>query len=258
MRLPTILGSLLVFAVVAPVLADDDADDDTRDLVDISKVKDKLKVLSDGDGHVFVLSHDKSDYDMFYGDGTKLYKQRVSSRFFDGTTKQYSARFWAPRVDNQADLNFKGGKWFLECAKRKTDLTELSAAESKKILDKSKFMDVYWQRTAYQLSRDERGNYYFVDRYRDEFGGKGFRLFIGQKGNLTKTKLTNIVSDSEGDIFATKKGELRFITSEKSSTWIRGDTKTVLTNVPVDRNIQLIYAELGVYLGGLGTPCDDL
>ena len=257
MRLPTILASALALTVVAPVLAED-ADDGTRDLVDIADVKDKLKVLSDGDGHVFAVYHAAGDRVMFYGDGTKLYKQRVTSRYFDGTSKAYSAQFWAPRVDNQSNLSFKGGKWTLRCAKRETSLTELSAAESTKILDKAKFMDVYWQRAAYQLARDERGNYYFVDRDRDELGGKGFRLFIGQKGNLIKTKLTNIVSDSEGDIFATKKGELRFITSEKSSTWIRGDSKTALTNVPVDRNIQLIYAELGVYLGHLGTPCDDL
>jgi hypothetical protein len=255
MRLPTILTTVLVLAVAVPVLAGDD----DRDPVDISKVKDKLKVLTDGDGHYIVVVHDKGDNLMLYGDGTKFYKQRVFSRFFDGSTKNFSARFWSPRVDSQADLHHKKGKWFLKCKKRKTSLTELGEDDAKKVLADGKFMDVYWQRSAYQLARDDRGTYYYVDRFRDEFGGKGHRLFIGQKGNLKKTKLTNIVSDSEGDIYATKKGELRFVSGEKSYTWIRGDKKVELKRVPVEKNVEMIYGDLGVYLGeSLGTPCDDM
>lgn len=255
MRLPTILTTALVLAVAVPVFADDG----DRDPVDISKVKDKLKVLTDGDGHYLVVVHDRSDHILFYGDGKKFYKQRVFSRFYDGGNKNYSARFWSPRVNSQSDLQHKKGKWFVECKKRKTSLTELPAADAKKIIDDGTFMDVYWQRTAYQLARDDRGTYYYVDRFRDDFGGKGHRLFIGQKGNLKKTKLTNIVSDSEGDIYATKKGELRFVSGEKSYTWIRGDDKTELKRVPVEKNVELIYDELGVYLGeSFGTPCDDM
>ncbi len=77
--------------------------------------------------------------------------------------------------------------------------------------------------------------------------------------------LVNIVSDSEGDIFASKRGRLRLIFThggrdrQRTWEWISGKKRRSLTDVPVLRNIMLIYRDLGVYDGKrLGTPCDDL
>ena len=114
-----------------------------------------------------------------------------------------------------------------------------------------------WRRVAHALSRDDRGVYYYVDRMQDEYGGKGYRLFAGQKGGLKELGLTNIVSDSEGEIFASKKGELRFVQGGGKATWIKGEKKTELVTVPLDMNLALIYGDLGVYEGSLGTPCDE-
>ena len=69
--------------------------------------------------------------------------------------------------------------------------------------------------------------------------------------------MTNLVSDSKGEIYATRSGELRFITSSNAAMWVKGKEKLELTIVPVEDNVPMIYGDLGVYEGSLGTPCDD-
>ena len=93
---------------------------------------------------------------------------------------------------------------------------------------------------------------------RDDYGGKSHRIFAGPKGGLKELPMVNVVSDSVGEIYATKRGELRFVTSNSSATWIKGATKTSLTRIPIEDNVGLIYGDLGVYEGSLGTPCDDM
>ncbi len=72
-------------------------------------------------------------------------------------------------------------------------------------------------------------------------------------------KMTDVASDSEGEIFATKTGSLRLVLDKKQSSWLMGEKATSLTLIPVEQNYQMIYNDLGVYTGErLGTPCDDL
>jgi hypothetical protein len=136
-------------------------------------------------------------------------------------------------------------------------LTKLDDASATKLLAKASFHKPMWKRQAHALARDDRGNYYYVDRFRDELGGKGHRIFAGPKGALKELPMTNIVSDSMGEIYATKNGELRFVTSTSAAQWIKGASKTDLTIVPVEDNVSMIYGDLGVYVSSLGTPCDD-
>ena len=150
------------------------------------------------------------------------------------------------------------GKWHVQCGKRETELQRLGTKEADKVLSTAVFKRRYWKRRAYALSRDDRGTYYYVDRLLPEFGGKGFRLFVGPRGSMSLLPMTNIVSDSEGDIFATKSGELRLILRRKDATWVKGKHRTRLTHVPVRKNVAMIYNDLGVYPGFLGTPCDDM
>ena len=228
--------------------------------VSIDADKEKLVVLRTDGGHFVVIEPFNTRSDHFYfGDGKNMYRQRTFSGSQDGTVK-FSRSYWAPRVASNASIDFKDGAWNLECADRKTPLSEVTGDDAAKVLDKGKYHTELWKRQAYHLSRDDHGRYYYVDRLRDEHGGKGYRLFIGMKGKMPLTKLTNIVSDSEGDIFSTKKGDLRFIIDNgesKDVTWLKGKTKTVLRPVPLYKNIILIYDELGVYEGeDFGTACD--
>jgi hypothetical protein len=130
--------------------------------------------------------------------------------------------------------------------------------DAKKLVDAAAFRRPFWKRQAQALARDDAGNYYYVDRMRDDYGGKGHRIFAGPKGGMKELPMTNVVSDSVGEIYATKKGELRFVMDPNKASWIRGAAKTELTIIPIEANVSLIYGELGVYDGSLGTPCDDL
>lgn len=80
-------------------------------------------------------------------------------------------------------------------------------------------------------------------------------------------QMTNIIHDSEGEIFATKTGELRLVLTEARADaakdqglrWVSGKTISSLINVPVEDNARMIYTDLGIYdRERLGTPCDDL
>jgi hypothetical protein len=225
------------------------------DVVDIAAWKDKMVVFTDGEGGYFAAVPGELKL-LFYGDGKTMHQQRVFGASRSGD--RHDLRMWSPRVNSRADVRLDGDAGSLTCGKDTFDLVRVKAPEAARILDQAAFRTPLWKRQAHALSRDDRGTYYYVDRLRDEEGGKGFRLFAGPKGAVKQLPLTNIVSDSEGEIFASKsKGELRFVQSPRQATWIKGDKRTDLTLVPVEDNVALIYGELGVYEGSLGTPCDQ-
>jgi hypothetical protein len=225
------------------------------EIVDVSAVKSQFLVFTDGDGGYFATIRMDMDH-LFYGDGKTFHQQRAFSGGANGNN-EWSFRMWAPRVENVADLDIKNAVGTIACGKDEFELTQVSATEATKIIDSAVFKKPLWTRQGHALSRDDKGTYYFVDRLRDEYGGKGYRLFAGQKGAMKELGLTNIVSDSKGQIFSSKKGELRFVQETDSATWIKNEKKTTLVNVPIEDNLSLVYGELGVYEGSLGTPCDD-
>jgi hypothetical protein len=251
MRASLLIATLLASA---PAFADD--------AVDVSAIKDKLKVVSDGKKHyVAVVPFGENVFDhLYYGDGKTFWQQRVSGGGSSGT-ESFDRYFWEPRSKNQgrASFSFRDGKYTLQCEERLVELKPLSDDEARKIVAAAKFAKSRWKRQAYLLARDNRGTYYYVDRLRDEAGGKGFRLFAGQKGAMKLQKMVNIVNDSAGDIFATRSGELRLVANQTESLWVEHEKETKLIALPVSDNHVLIYSDLGVYTGELlGTPCDDL
>jgi hypothetical protein len=265
-RAAAILGSL---AIVAGPLADADAAKKKKpskkkkddDVVDVSAWKDKFVVYTDGDGGYFAVVPGETDA-VFWGDGKTMYKQRAFG--MSRLPPIWSFRVWSPRVDHVADLRGSDDATekhaTLSCGTDDFELTRVAAADATKIVSKAVFKAPLWKRQAHSLARDDRGTYYYVDRLRDEYGKpdkRGWRLFAGLKGAMKEQPLTNIVSDSEGELFSSKRGELRFVTGEKGAAWIKGDKRTELTIVPVERNVPMIYSELGAYEGSLGTPCDE-
>lgn len=256
---------LLAVLVATPAPAPSPAESERFDLGEVRK---SLKVLSDGKGHYVAFNGDKPYSEpLFYGDGKVLWAQRVFGGGASGT-EQFSAMMWEPRVARVArgaSLEFKDSVYRLECGDVKTPLTLVADAEAQMLLNSAFFAKVKWKRQAHFLARDDAGTYYFVDRLRDEKRGdepRGFRLFVGPKGALKAQAMTNIVSDSEGEIFASKSGTLRFIVEKdgsKEPKWMAGKATTKLKSVPLDDNVAMIYSSLGVYdREPLGTPCDDL
>lgn len=240
---------------------------------DVSAVKDALRLLTDGKGHYVALvplarclkdadrDRDAKVSAVFYGDGAVFHHLRSPGGGASCGEQSFDVLFWEPRVVHrgEARLELRGGQYLVRCGDRQTELRLVAAAESRARVAAAKFFTARWPRTAYALARDDQGTYYYVDVLADRQRGRDFRLYVGPRGSLKLQRMKNIVSDSEGDIFSTDRGELRLVLSRDEAAWIRGRKRTKLLPVPVDRNVRFIYAELGPYVGErLGTPCDDL
>lgn len=229
--------------------------------LDLSDVKDKLRLFTDGKKHyVAMIPFGEISEHLYYGDGKNFYAMRVQGGGASGR-EQFSRTFWDPRLPDgyKRSVGFKDGKYSVQCDERVTALTPVPEADAKAMIGAAAFFPARWQHRAYALARDDKGNYYYVDKLREPENNKAFRLYAGLKGKMKLQKMTNVVSDSEGDMFATRTGGLRLIMNKGESTWIAGKARTKLLLVPVEDNGAMIYSELGVYTGQpLGTPCDDL
>ena len=232
-------------------------------------VKDPMILLTDGKGHyVAVTPFVTAEHTLFYGDGKKFSAVPVVSSSSNGNEK-FDMHFADPRFYiefRQASvLDFKDGKYNVECGDHTVALQRVDAKTAKPMLDAAVFLPSPRKWRPHVLLRDSRGIYYYVDRGRTKQSEGQYRLFVGPKGNLVQQKMTNIVSDSQGDIFSTKTGDLRLVIdagperNAQKGAWIKNEKSQQLTIVPVDANSAMIHTDLGVYAGEhMGTPCDDL
>jgi hypothetical protein len=246
---------------IAATASADRSDMATVATVDISPVRDELVVLRGNEGHyVAIVPFELSSKHFYFGTKERMYRQQTFLNSVDeGTTIERV--FWSPRSNNDARIEFKDGTWTLQCGERETVLNLAANLEADRLLASAKFQDRRWNREAYLLGRDKSHNYYYLDHEVGAQGSAGFRLFVGRKGAMKRVKLTTVVRDTEGEVFATSRGELHVISTGDSHrpvlSWKRRDKTGDLVTVPVERNSYLIYEELGVYRGmDLGTPCD--
>lgn len=232
--------------------------------IDVKPAIDRLEVYRDDTNMYFIAPHGGSSADddtqwVFWGDGKTMYQQRIAGYHHDGTT--YEWYLWSPRVRGiqNAQVALKNGKMTIECRTHEPgkELVLLPADQARAIIAHATFMPALWTRQAHTLARDEDGVYYYVDELRDEYGGHGYRVFVGQKGAMKEQAMTNVVSDSAGEIFATKTGELKIVTSDDGKAyWKKGTKKLDLIKLELMANRYVIYRELGIY-GSLGVVCDD-
>jgi hypothetical protein len=228
--------------------------------VDIKAFRDELLVFQDGDGGTYVVRPDK-DAKVFYGTGKQLYEQIVIGRSTDGDA--WSVSTWAPRVAElrPGQIARKKDGTFEKTCDGKDDhgLTQLAGDKAKAVLDKSQFMTTALIRRPHLLGRDDSGVYYYIDVIAKQYGGQGHRVFVGKKGAMKELALTDVASDSGGEVFATKTGDLRLVTSgsPKVATWVRGERKSELIVLDLDVNSRLIYRDLGIYKF-TGTLCDNI
>jgi len=244
-------------------------------------ILEKTGVCTDGKSHYVVIApHDKQSTQLYYGDGKKLTRVPLppwvlsGDNFFEprfvAKGKNSNFRGLDMRMFASIDYDAKKGTCSASCGERKTELTVLGEDAKKALLGKAAYEAPLHKRAPHHLARDNDGRYFYVDKGNTSETEKNFRLFVGPKGAMKLQKMTNAVADTEGEIFTTKTGSLRYVTDRLNPpTWIQGGKKTTLTVVPIEgadpksdepvNNYQLIYNELGVYLGEkLGNPCDDL
>jgi hypothetical protein len=139
-------------------------------------------------------------------------------------------------------------------------MSERTGDKAKAVLDKSTFMTSAMIRKPRMLARDDAGVYYYVDEIRTQYGGKGYRVFVGKKSAMKELPLTDIATDAAGDVFSTKTGDLRLVRRsdvKDSALWVHGEKRTELFMLDTDANSAVIYKDFGIY-GFVGTVCDDM
>lgn len=234
----------------------------------------KATAYTDGKSHYLVVVPDeRSVVRLYYGDGKRLFRVPI-----EGHGMASGWDFQDPRFMNKtANPDFRGIDWRLmsaakqddakktlevRCGERTATFTRVAEAAERALIDGASYEQTLRRFRPYALARDNTGVYYYVDRGYDEedpTAPKNFRLFVGQRGNLKQQKMTNVVSDSQGDIFSTKTGDLRLVLSKTESEWVESGKSRKLLWVEPMQNLHMIFTELGVYIGErLGTPCDDL
>jgi hypothetical protein len=240
--------------------------------IDVKAAIPKLMVFHDDLGQYYVVPSPGQwdDFDaagtmVFFGDGKSMYQQRIVGSGSNPTGSngpEYEWNVWSPRVRDMqtASMTSTASDLTLSCAqdrKKERKLVPLRADEAKLFFAKATFYPPLWTRRSHFLARDDDGTYYFVDQLADEFGGKDYRVFVGQKGAMKELPMTNVVEDSGGQIYATKGGQLKIIANANSdASWMKGGKKVPLTVLETSDNRYLIYRELGIY-GSLGAVCDD-
>lgn len=233
--------------------------------IDIKPAADKLDVFKDEDGNYFVsprpdsMTSDDASHWVFFGNGKTFWQQRIIGSGSEGPHLEWYV--WSPRAKGMqaAALQIDPASSFIQCRARddgKRKLVQLTADEAKTVLGRATFYPPLWERQTHMLLRDDDGVYYFVDELRDELGGNGYRVFVGAKGALKELPLTNVATDSAGEVFATKSGSIKIVTAGDKAFWIKGSKKTELVRLDPLENRYLIYRELGIY-GQLGAVCDD-
>ena len=246
--------------------------DPTPKAVDIKDMKEKMLLLKDADGGIYVVFNEKGfDKRVFYGTGRdkNLYDQVLDGGGgADGDSWHVSVA--APRasypfmgsIGRRKDATFfrtcGGGGDVLDA-----ELTQITGDKAKEILDKWKFLTTSMIRRPYLLARDDRGVYYYVDVLRPVYGGGGHRVYVGKKGAMKQMALTDVTSDSAGDIFATKTGDLRLVKTiadgkdKPTAQWIRGEKKSDLIYLDIYMNQPVIFRDLGLYKIP-GTICGNI
>jgi hypothetical protein len=232
--------------------------------VDIKALKAKAIVLADARGGTYVVFRGGGDDPkLFYGPSAKaVYEQIIIGSSSSGDDFDFST--FAPRLPGVRYGNFAyKDKTYSKSCDGKDDavLTELTGDKAKAVLDKTAFLTMGTVHVAHLLARDDSGVYYYVDRFAKAYGGKGYRVFVGKKGAMKAMPLSDVASDSAGDVFSTKTGDLRFVHTKEDDkmtlTWVRGEKRTTLIKLDTDVNSPLIFKDLGVY-GFMGTLCENI
>ncbi len=202
------------------------------------------QVLRLGSLH-FIIKYGLPSKRLSYGDGKTFYLLR------DQDASYREAFDWL-EGGQRGQIALEDGRWSLYCGRNGRQLEALAGKERQAVLDAAVYAtELPWKHTEHFLARDSRGTYYYVDKYKSEFGGGHYRVFIGRKGQMKLSKLVGLVEDNEGTLFSTAKGDLRLIIDRgsMSAIWIRGKKSTSLTTVDIGASAKLIYDDLGVYYG---------
>jgi len=211
---------------------------------------------------------DAPHHGMAYGQGKELFYVHAPEAlggtwFFDPRQKNEqnnpSFRGYDLRYFSQVEADRGKGTCKVICGTREIPMRLLDEKAKAEAMRDVEFAPGPLDREPYALARDRQGTYYYVDRGITPELAKDFHLYKGKRGKMKPLAMRDVVSDSEGEIFASESGKLRLIVGKEEAQWVTGEQPRKLTRLPLGENYGLIYNELGMYLGNrFGVPCDDL
>jgi len=232
--------------------------------IDVKPFRAKLLVFEDAQGGTYLVLPGASDSRVWFAkNGKTAYEQIVVTRFSDEGAGTWSYGVWAPRISGLSPASIQrepDGNFNRFCGDdNKLPLKAVAADRAKQVIDKLTFMTSAITRRAHLFARDDAAVYYYVDMVAKTYGGAGYRVFVGKKGAMKQMPLTDVASDSAGEVYSTKNGDIRIVTEngKSTATWIKGEKRKELSVLDLDVNSHIIYSELGVY-EFLGTVCDEL
>jgi len=257
----------LIALALVPAIAMADKPDKHAQL-DVKDAAGKINAFKDATGKIYIIPKPTVDKQAdlvsqwtFYGDGKTMYQQRIIGSSL--AEQVQSLQIWSPRVrglpaallyvrPDGADISckMKGAKY------EHRPLTQLSEDQANKLLETAKFFPPFFEHQSYFFGRGESTTYYLVDQLRPEFGGAGYRLWIGRKGQMKSMTITDFADDTAGSLIVTKTGELKIERKGGPATWKQGAKAITITRLNPSVNGYLIFRELGVY-AQLGTVCED-
>lgn len=226
------------------------------------------KVCADEkNGRYIVFAPEGGDHPgMLYGDGKTFrpvpHPDMMSAGWF------FDPRYFNPqnndsfrgldlRLHSYVEVEDDAPTCTLMCGTHKTELALMPADKVSDFMSKIQVEPAPTLRVPHALARDQQGTYYYVDRSTEPGRERDFQLYVGKLGNLKRQSMKNVVADSEGEIFSSSAGDLRFVIGRDEALWIKGKSERKLRAVPIADNWQMIYNNLGVYFGlDMANPCD--
>jgi hypothetical protein len=243
-------------------LASPDLPDETPGIVpivDVSGHRDRFVLLDDGAGHLVAVLPDGPSELTFYGDARHLWQLQVyASSSEQGVSLDLTARDFRAR-DRNAGVHLRDGVWSMSCADVTRALTPMSADKAREVLATVSFHERRWRRNAVALYRDDFGVYTFIDRATGDDEDADHHVYMGWRGQVLRTPLKLVASDSLGRVYAAGNGTRRLVLTRDEARYVEGATERVLHALDLVQDGPMLYGPLGVYGDAPhGTPCDAL
>jgi hypothetical protein len=233
-------------------------------LVDVSAFRERLVLLEDGAGSLVAVRADAPGEGVWFGDRAHLWALQIVGSSSEGDAAGGFTSYDVTALDFRAPtrrsgVSFRDGRHAMSCGDTERALTPLTPEATREVLAKATFHAHRWRRNAVALFRDDFGTYYYIDRATGDDEEADHRVYVGWRGQVLRSPLALLASDSLGRVYAAGNGTRRLVITRGEARYVEGSTERVLQPLDLVRDGPMLYTTLGVYGDAPhGTPCDVL
>jgi hypothetical protein len=237
---------------------------DAAPVVDVSAFREQLVLLEDGAGSVVAVRRDAPGDAVFFGDRAHVWALQIVGSSSEGDTGAGPSAFDVTALDFRAPsrrsgVSLREGRWAMSCGDTERALTPLAPDATLAALGTLTFHAHRWRRNAVALFRDDYGTYYYIDRATGDDEEADHRVYVGWRGQVLRSPLALLASDSLGRVYAAGNGTRRLVITRGDARYVEGTTERILQPLDLVRDGPMLYTTLGVYGDAPhGTPCDVL